>query len=106
MNFLTAWRRLMLAGAGVVAVVLGVITFAAHDARHRILQALGPRTTVGSISLSYPVVTLHDVHIAASDTPGAWPADEEFDAKQVEVRITAASLWAYRQGQPLAKPGR
>ena len=102
MNFLTAWRRLMLAGAAVVAVALGVITFAAHDARHRILQALGPRTTVGSISLNYPVVTLHDVHIAASDAPGAWPADEEFDAKQVEVRITAASLWAYRQGRPLA----
>ena len=102
MNFLTAWRRLMLAGAAVVAVALGVITFAAHDARHRILQVLGPRTTVGSISLNYPVVTLHDVHIAASDAPGAWPADEEFDAKRVEVRITAASLWAYRRGQPLA----
>ena len=102
MIFLTAWRRLMLAGAAVVAVALGVITFAAHDARHRILQVLGPRTTVGSISLNYPVVTLHDVHIAASDAPGAWPADEEFDAKRVEVRITAASLWAYRRGQPLA----
>jgi hypothetical protein len=102
MIFPMGYRRLMLAGAAVAAIALGVITFAAHDARHRILQALGPRTTVGSISLSYPVVTLHDVHIAASDAPGAWPAGEEFDAKQVEVSITAASLWAYRQGRPLA----
>ena len=101
MNVFTAYRRLMLVGAAIVAVVLGAITFAGHDAKHRILQALGPRTTVGSISLSYPVVTLHDVHIAASDVPGAWPANEEFDAKKVEVRITAASLWAYRRGEPL-----
>jgi len=42
------------------------------------------------------------VRIAASDTPGAWPADEEFDAKEVAVDITAASLWAYRRGEPLA----
>jgi hypothetical protein len=91
----------MLAGAAIVAAVLGAITFAAHDAKYRILQALGPRTSVGSITLNYPVVTLHDVHIAAGGAPGAWPADKEFDAKRVEVSVTAASLWAYRQGQPL-----
>ena len=38
----------MLAGAVGVAAALGVIIFAVHDAKHRILQALGPRTTVGS----------------------------------------------------------
>ena len=92
----------MLVGAAVVAVALGVVIFAAHDAKHRILQALGPRTTVGSISLSYPTVTLHDVHVAASDAPGAWPANEEFDAREVAVDISAASLWAYRRGDPLA----
>ena len=102
MSFLLAWRRLMLAGAAVVAVALGVITFAVHDAKHRILQALGPRTTVGSISLSYPTVTLRDVRMAAATAPGAWPAAEEFDAKEVAVDITAASLWAYRRGEPLA----
>jgi hypothetical protein len=101
MNVFSAYRRLMLVGAAIVAVVLGAITFAGHDAKHRILQALGPRTTVGSISLSYPVVTLHDVHVTASDVRGAWPANEEFDAKKVEVSITAASLWAYRRGEPL-----
>jgi hypothetical protein len=101
MNVFTAYRRLMLVGAAIVAVALCVVIFAVHDAKHRILQALGPRTTVGSISLSYPRVTLHDVHIAASDAPGAWPANEEFDAKTVEVSITAASLWAYRRGEPL-----
>ena len=102
MNFLATYRRLLLVGAALVAVALGIVIFAAHDARHRILQALGPRTTVGSISLNYPTVTLHDVHVAASDAPGAWPANEEFDAQEVAVDITAASLWAYRRGEPLA----
>lgn len=101
MTFLKAWHRLMLVGALIVAVLLGIVIFAVHDAKHRVLQALGPRTTVGSISLNYPTVTLHDVHVGASDTPGAWPADEEFDAREVAVDITAASLWAYRQGAPL-----
>jgi hypothetical protein len=77
------------------------VIFAAHDAKHRILQALGPRATVGSIALNYPTVTLHDVHVAASSAPGAWPADQEFDAREVQVDITAASLWAYRRGEPL-----
>jgi hypothetical protein len=91
----------MLVGAALVAVALGVVIFAVHDARHRILQALGPRTTVASISLSYPTVTLRGVHVAASDVPVAWPSNEEFDAKEVAVDITAASLWAYRRGEPL-----
>jgi len=99
---LAPWRRLMLAGAAAVALLLGAATFAVNDAKQRILQALGPRTTVGSISLSYPTVTLRDVRIAADPAPGAWPADEEFDAREVAVDITAASLWAYRRGEPLA----
>lgn len=102
MSFLAAYRRLLLAGAAVVAVVLAILTFAVHDAKQRILQALGPRTTVGSISVSYPTVTLHDVRVAASDKPGAWPSAEEFDAQEVAVDVTAASLWAYRHGEPLA----
>ena len=102
MNWALERRRLLLAGAAVVAVLLGIVIFAAHDARHRILQALGPRATVGSISLNYPTVTLHDVHVAASDAPGAWPVDQEFDAQEVAVDISAASLWAYRRGEPLA----
>ena len=102
MNRVVERRRLLLAGAAVVAVLLGIVIFAAHDAKHRILQALGPRATVGSITLNYPTVTLHDVHVAASDAPGAWPADQEFDAGEVAVDIGAASLWAYRRGEPLA----
>jgi hypothetical protein len=102
LSLLQQRRRLLLAGAAVVAVALGGVIFAAHDAKHRILQALGPRTTVGSISLSYPTVTLHDVHVAAGDARGAWPADEEFDAQEVAIDITAASLWAFRRGEPLA----
>ena len=76
MSFVTTYRRLLLAGAAVVAIALGIVIFAAHDARHRILQALGPRTTVGSISLSYPTVTLHDVHVL-DDLPGGAPPEDQ-----------------------------
>ncbi len=91
----------MLAGAVVTAIALAVITFAVHDAKRRILQALGPRATVGEISLSYPLVTLRDVKIAADPAAGAWPAKEEFHAALVQVRIDIGSLWAYRRGAPL-----
>ena len=102
MNWALERRRLLLAGAAVVAALLAVVIFAMHDAKHRILQALGPRTTVGSITLNYPTVTLHDVHVAADPAPGRWPSDEEFDARSVEIDLTASSLWAYRHGEPLA----
>jgi hypothetical protein len=95
-------RRLLLAAAAVVAVVLAGVIVAMHDAKRRILQALGPRTAVGSITLNYPTVTLHDVRVAADPAPGAWPSDEEFDARRVEIDLTAGSLWAYRHGEPLA----
>ena len=88
-------RRWLLGAAAAVALLLAGLGFAVHDAKSRILQALGPRATVGEISLSYPRVTLRDVRIAAQ--AGAWPADEEFHAARVEVSITAASLWAFRR---------
>ena len=102
MNWRIERRRLLLASAAVVAALLAGVILAAHDAKHRILQALGPRTTVGSITLDYPTVTLHDVRVAADPAPGSWPSDEEFDARRVEIDLTASSLWAYRRGEPLA----
>ncbi len=96
-----AWRPLLLAAALVAALSIAAVSFAVHDAKARILQALGPRATVGEISLSYPRVTLRDVRVAADPAPGAWPAPEEFHAARVEVSITAGSLWAFRRGEPL-----
>jgi hypothetical protein len=95
------WQRLSLVAAVPAALALAAITFAVHDAKARILQALGPRATVGDISLSYPHVVLRDVRIAADPAPGAWPAAEEFHAARVDVSISAASLWAFRRGEPL-----
>jgi hypothetical protein len=102
LNWALERRRLLLAGAAVAAVLLAGVIFAMHDAKRRILQALGPRTTVGSITLNYPTVTLRDVRVAADPAPGGWPSDEEFDAQRVEIDLTASSLWAYRHGEPLA----
>jgi len=101
LNRLAGNRRWLVAGAAVAALLAGGLLFAANDARARILQALGPRATVGAISLGYPTVTLHDVRVAADPRPGAWPAAEEFEAREVAVDIDAASLWAYRRGAPL-----
>ncbi len=101
MTGLLAYRRTLLVLAAGVAVVLAVLTFAVHDAKARILQALGPRATVGEITLSYPQVTLRDVRIVADSTQGAWPSAEEFHAALVVVRIDVGSLWAFRHGEPL-----
>ncbi|MET0382455.1 MAG: DUF748 domain-containing protein [Burkholderiaceae bacterium] len=101
MTPMPAWRRALLALAAVVAVALAALTYAVHDAKARILQALGPRAEVGELSLGYPVVTLRDVRIAADPAAGAWPAKEEFHAALVAVRIDAGSLWALRRGQAL-----
>ncbi len=94
-------RRALVAAAVVAVAVLGTLAWASHVAKARILQALGPRATVGAIELGWPGVTLRDVHIAADAAPGAWPAPDEFRAALVAVRVDVTSLWGYRHGEPL-----
>ena len=95
------WRRALVAAAIVAVAVLGALAYASHLAKTRILQALGPRATVGEITLGWPTVTLRDVHIAADATPGAWPSPDEFRAALVEVRVDVASLRGVRRGEAL-----
>ena len=101
MSKLLAWRRTLIASAAIAVAVLGALAWASHLAKTRILAALGPRATVGAITLGWPSVTLHDVHVAADTTPGAWPSPDEFRAALVAVRVDVASLWAYRGGGAL-----
>jgi hypothetical protein len=66
-----------------------------------VLEALGPRTTVGSISLRFPSLVLEDVRITADGAPYAWPAQDEARAKRVEFTASVANLWAAFRGEPL-----
>ena len=101
MSLLQHSRRPLLVLVVSLAVLVGVSFYAVIDTKARILQALGPRASVGEISLSYPTVTLRDVRIAAAPGRGRWPADEEFHAGLVRISIAVGSLWGYRQGEPL-----
>lgn len=84
-------RKIVLA---VVVALLGGLAFAYHLAVQRLngalLQALGPRATVGAIELGWTGLTVTDLHVAAA--PG-WPADQELHATRVRVRPDLASLF-------------
>lgn len=84
-------RKILLAFA---ALLLAALAFAYHLAVQRLngalLQALGPRATVGAIELGLTGLTVRDLRIAAA--PG-WPADEELHAGRVRVRPDLASVF-------------
>jgi len=101
LNGSRAWGRALVAAALATSALLGALAWISHVAKGRILQALGPRATVGAIELGWPSVTLRELRIAADPAPGAWPSPDEFRASVVSVRVDVASLWAMRRGGPL-----
>lgn len=84
-------RKILLA---IAALLLAALAFAYHQAVQRLngalLQALGPRATVGAVELGLTGLTVRDLRIAAA--PG-WPADEELHAGSVRVRPDLASVF-------------
>jgi hypothetical protein len=76
-------------------------TWLAHEVKARVLEALGPRATVGAIAWHYPTLVLEDVRITADGATYAWPAHEEGRARRVEFEAGFAALWAMRSGAPL-----
>jgi hypothetical protein len=87
--------------AGVLVVAAAGWTWLAHVVKARVLEALGPRATVGAIAWRYPTLVLEDVHITADGATYAWPAHDEARARRVEFEAGLASLWAMRSGAPL-----
>lgn len=84
-------RRLLLIATLALA-LLGGLLFAYHLAIQRLngalLQALGPRASIGSIELGFTGLTVRGLRVAAG--PG-WPDEEELRADAVHVRPDLAS---------------
>ncbi|HEX5687993.1 MAG TPA: DUF748 domain-containing protein [Ideonella sp.] len=85
-------RKLVLA---LIALLLfATVAAAYHVALQRLqgalLQALGPRASVGAIELGWSGLTVRDLHVGAG--PG-WPAGEELHAGRVRVRPDLASAF-------------
>jgi hypothetical protein len=69
---------------------------AARLIESRLLDALGPRASVGDISVGLTSVTVHDLRIAG--VHGAWPVDDELRAAELSVRPGLRSLWSGLRG--------
>lgn len=87
-------RRLVLVAAALAA--LAIVTIAAlHLAAGRLeaalREALGPRATLGAVSLGLTGVEVSDLRIAAA--PG-WSSPDELVAKRVYLRPGLATLWS------------
>jgi hypothetical protein len=90
-------RNLKLLALAVLLGVLGLAAFIGHRAAVQQLKtgieaALGPRASVGSISLGLTGVEITDLRIRA--VRGGWPAEDELRARRVQLRPSIATLWA------------
>lgn len=93
------WRKPLLIALAVLAslVVVGLLgyQFALRQLQSVVLTSLGPRATVGELTVDWAGIELHDVRIAA-DRGGrnAWPAEDELRAKRLRLIPQWGSLWA------------
>jgi Domain of Unknown Function (DUF748) len=86
-------RRLLtlsLIALALLAALFGAYHFALQRLNGALLQALGPRASVGAIELGLTGLTVRDLHVSAA--PG-WPADEELHAARVDVRPDLSSVF-------------
>ena len=87
-------RRLLFALATLaVLLVAGAVAFqiAARRLHTGIEQALGPRASVGAISIGLTGITLHDLRVRAAAK--GWPVDDELRAARVRVVPDLTSLF-------------
>jgi len=96
-----ARRALAILAALLVLLAVAWSAFVQLVVKPRVLEALGPRATVGSIAYRYPRLVLEDVHITADGAAYAWPAHDEGRAKRVEFEAGLGELLAVRRGKPL-----
>jgi len=82
-----------LTALALVAALFVVYRVALQRLNGALLQALGPRASVGAIELGFTGLTVHDLRVGAG--PG-WPADEELRASSVRVRPDLASAFGGR----------
>jgi hypothetical protein len=101
MRAVTPARLALLALAVLLVAVAGAWAWLVHEVEHRVLEALGPRATVGAIAYRYPTLVLEDVRITADGATYAWPAHDEARVRRIEFEAGLARLWAARSGAPL-----
>ena len=86
-----------LIAAAVLTALLLAAAFAYHVALQRvqgaITSALGPRATLGSVSVGLTGIELRNLRIAAE--PGRWPVADELRAARV---VLVPSLWSVLRG--------
>jgi len=90
-------RSRRLAIAAVLLATLAVLAIVGQRIAIRKLHAgieaaLGPRASVGAISIGLTGVELRDLRIRA--VRGAWPAEDELRAQRVHLRPGLATLWS------------
>lgn len=88
------------AGVAVLAVLaLAGAHLAARQIESRLLAALGPRASVGGVSVGLTRVVVTDLRVASAGG-GAWPVADELRAASLEVRPGLRSLWSGLRGGP------
>lgn len=74
------------------AVAVGGLRLAAGRLEAALHDALGPRASIGSVSIGLTGVQITDLRIRAASS--AWPAADELVARRVHLRPALANLWS------------
>lgn len=87
-------RIALLVAALVAFVAAGFVgqRIAVRELKAAVETALGPRASVGSISLGLTGVEILDLRIRA--VRGQWPAEDELRARRVHLRPSLSTLWS------------
>ncbi len=91
MNRSLKWVVLVVTAVLAVS-IFGGLRLAAGRLEAALRDALGPRASIGAVSIGLTGVQVSDLRIAAA--PGAWPAADELVARRVHLRPALASLWS------------
>ncbi len=86
------WIVVLCAAAALAVLAIAGLHLAAGRLEAALREALGPRATIGAVSLGLTGVEVQDLRIRAA--PGAWPAQDELVAQRVRLRPGLASLWS------------
>lgn len=78
--------------AGLAVAAFAGLRLAAGRIEAVLQDALGPRASVGRVTLGWYGLELRDLRIRA--TPGGWPAEDELRAGRVRISPSLASLWS------------
>jgi hypothetical protein len=92
-------RRRLLIALAALAAFCGLMFLALHIALQRLhavlLDALGPRASVGAIALHWDRIEVQDLRIRADrEGANAWPAADELRAARVTLRPDLRAVWS------------